>query len=249
MNKNIIKNLSYIFLAGLAALCSTFGTLPKPPSHNTKYTVGNTQKLLSYMTVALLRHDVDNNHYTAYCAGVWIDENRFITAYHCIENILSSGKITVPYAAALDSYNAGATKFHFTSPRVARIIDIDTNADLALLETKGMVTFHYFANFDNSSIRVGNEIHIIGHTSGLAYTYSHGYISAIRYVKPFFSLRDIKLLQIDGRVYKGNSGGGVFDENGNLLGISSFLLMDSNTPFFIHRDEILNFLKRSFTLN
>lgn len=197
----------------------------------------------NYVTVALLKRDDVNEYYLPYCSGVWIAKRYFLTAYHCVENTILEGNTSVEYATALDAYSAGALKIQFVSPKVANVIDVDVNSDLALLEAEGNIDFHYNAQLYSTQIKQGKRVHVIGHTSGLSYSYSHGYIAAIRTIRPFFSMRDIKLIQLDAKVYKGNSGGGVFDEYGNLLGISSFLVIESTTPFFVHRDEIMNFLK------
>ena len=55
-----------------------------------------------------------------------------------------------------------------------------------------------------------------------------------------------KTLQISSPAWRGNSGGGAFDADGKLIGISSWV--SARGPmlgFFIHRDEIEKFLKES----
>ena len=242
MNKNIIKNLTVIVFVALTVLALTINVSPTFNSPTYNYSVRHSSQLLNYMTVALIRQDQDKQYYKPYCAGVWIDKEYFLTAYHCVSTQFLEGQRTISYGTALDAYTAGTIDVHFYSPRAAKIIHVDVDVDLALLRAEGDIGFHYSAQFNNSSTRIGSTVHVVGHTAGLAYTYAKGYISAVRIVRPFFSDKDVKVLQLDARVHRGNSGGGVFDGDGNLLGISSFLMTERYIPFFIHRDEILAFL-------
>lgn len=246
MNKNINTKLLLSYVILLLAL--PFIVVLSPTLSGKEHKAYNYKKNLNYfnyVTVALLKEDEVNEYYMPYCSGVWIAKRYFLTAYHCVEHAISEGKFDVNYATALDAYSAGSLKIQFVNPKLAKVVDIDINSDLALLEAQDNIPFHYNASLYNTSIRQGNKVHVIGHTSGLSYSYSHGFVAAIRTIRPFFSMRSIKLIQLDAKIYKGNSGGGVFDEYGNLLGISSFLVIESNTPFFVHRDEIMNFLKQT----
>jgi S1-C subfamily serine protease len=53
-----------------------------------------------------------------------------------------------------------------------------------------------------------------------------------------------KVVQISAPIWIGNSGGGAFNSDGHLIGLSSWITLRApSVAFFIHRDEIKNFLK------
>jgi S1-C subfamily serine protease len=53
-----------------------------------------------------------------------------------------------------------------------------------------------------------------------------------------------KLFQVSSPLFGGNSGGGVFDSTGKLIGIVSFIRKNvPNMGFIIHQDAIFGFLK------
>jgi S1-C subfamily serine protease len=92
----------------------------------------------------------------------------------------------------------------------AEVVGRSPQLDLALL---WMARHSGSADFVQplSAGRDGAEIFVIGHPEGLRYTLSTGIISG---------LRDDEL-QISAAVSPGNSGGPVYDQNGNLVGIVS----------------------------
>ena len=75
--------------------------------------------------------------------------------------------------------------------------------------------------------REGETIFVIGHPEGLKYTLSTGIISRM----------ENSTLQISAPVSPGNSGGPVYDQQGNLLGVVSSTLDKSYQP----NAENLNF--------
>jgi hypothetical protein len=118
---------------------------------------------------------------------------------------------------------------------------IDRKKDLALIHV-GNPAPHLVAVLSQATLHDGDELHIVGQTSGLWFTYVKGYISATRLD---MGLGDImcKTLQVSAPIWFGNSGGGAWDSQGNLVGISSFMLRNTpNTGFFIHVDIIREFL-------
>ena len=78
----------------------------------------------------------------------------------------------------------------------------------------------------SDQLGVGERIYAIGNPRGLDLTLSEGLISSIRPVD------GSKFIQISAPISPGSSGGGVFDEDGNLVGISTFSLRDSQNLNF-----------------
>jgi S1-C subfamily serine protease len=94
---------------------------------------------------------------------------------------------------------------------------------------------------EEQPVSVSDDVQIVGHTSGLVYTYVKGVISAERE-----SEEGHHWYQVSAPAFRGNSGGGVFSKDGKLIGICSQLwLRAPNVIFFVDRDSILKFLKYS----
>lgn len=101
----------------------------------------------------------------------------------------------------------------------ADLIGTDKVTDVALIkikQPKGLEAVH-FADSDN--VRVGNAVFAIGNPYGLGNSVSTGIISAKE--------RDIEkgpydnFLQTDASINQGNSGGPLFDMNGEVVGMST----------------------------
>ena len=105
----------------------------------------------------------------------------------------------------------------------ARIIGRDPATDLALLKIEGRAL--PFVNFgDSTRTRVGDWVVAIGNPLGLGGTVTAGIVSAIN--------RNIggqyeSYIQTDAAINRGNSGGPMFDLNGNVVGINTALISET----------------------
>lgn len=237
---NSFRNLSRIgLLTFLMGCCSGMAgsELSSPPvvSHQPSNTTGDVNRL-KMTTVAVVKEM--SGFVLATCAGVWIDHNLIVTASHCVDDDPPMFK----YSTEED--------YEIDKSRNAVLIASDSVSDLALLLVDpDDIPEHPVASFSERSINSGDNVHVVGHTSGYSWTYSRGYISSIRmgarsptnaYIK--------KVLQISAPVWMGNSGGGAFDDDGKLIGISSWV--SANGPqlsFFIHKDVVQEFLLKHMT--
>jgi serine protease Do len=69
----------------------------------------------------------------------------------------------------------------------------------------------------SSGLRVGQKVYAIGAPQGLELTLSDGLIASLR------NIPDVgTIIQTNAPISKGSSGGGLFDSNGRLIGITSF---------------------------
>ena len=108
---------------------------------------------------------------------------------------------------------------------VARVIGQDTQSDLALLKIDA--TNLPFVKFgDSSRARVGDWVVAIGEPFGLGGTVTAGIISAINRVTGQGGAYD-RFIQTDASINQGNSGGPMFDLNGNVIGINSQIFSQS----------------------
>ena len=93
-----------------------------------------------------------------------------------------------------------------------------------------------------SSVKVGQKVIVIGAPRGLELTLSDGLVSALRKDKD----DAIELVQISAPISPGSSGGGLFNMNGELLGIPALSLKDAqNLNFAIPAEWIKDISSRS----
>lgn len=86
-----------------------------------------------------------------------------------------------------------------------------------------------------SSLEVGERVYTIGNPSGLMRTLGEGLISGLR------SRDGLRLVQTSAAISPGSSGGGLFDNRGRLIGITTFLLAGHDTlAFAIAADEFMS---------
>lgn len=111
----------------------------------------------------------------------------------------------------------------------AKVIASEPTADLALLKLERVPQNSEIAKVgDSDEVRVGQRVFVIGAPYGLSHTLTVGYVSA-RHSPGTpgvpFSLGEF--FQADVAIHRGNSGGPMFNMNGEVVGIVSYLLSQS----------------------
>jgi serine protease Do len=111
----------------------------------------------------------------------------------------------------------------------ARIIGRDQLADLALLKIDARNL--PFVNWgDSTHARVGDWVLAIGNPYGFGGTVTAGIISAVHRVTGATSSAAYdRYIQTDAAINMGNSGGPMFDLNGNVIGINTALISPTGT--------------------
>ena len=104
----------------------------------------------------------------------------------------------------------------------ARIIGRDSASDLALLKIEGS-NLPYVNWGDSTKARVGDWVVAIGNPYGLGGTVTAGIISALHRGITGIGAYD-RYIQTDASINMGNSGGPMFDMQGNVIGINSALI-------------------------
>jgi S1-C subfamily serine protease len=108
----------------------------------------------------------------------------------------------------------------------ARILASDGAADVALLQLEKVPPNIAPVHFgDSDKTEVGDQVFIVGAPRGISHTLTVGYVSARRQPKSTYSgLVSAELFQTDAAINQGNSGGPMFDRNGNVIGIVSHII-------------------------
>lgn len=103
----------------------------------------------------------------------------------------------------------------------ARVVGRDPASDLAVLKIDG--TNLPFVKFgDSERTRVGDWVIAIGNPFGLGGTLTAGVVSAMHRVTGQGGAYD-RYIQTDASINQGNSGGPMFDLNGNVIGINTMI--------------------------
>jgi serine protease Do len=106
----------------------------------------------------------------------------------------------------------------------ARIVGRDDTSDLALLKIDGH-NLPFVQWGDSTKARVGDWVIAIGNPYGLGGTVTAGIISAIHRGIPGATPGAYdRYIQTDAAINMGNSGGPMFDLNGNVIGINAALI-------------------------
>ena len=242
-----------VFTMAIGVGCCTIIRTDTIPPYENRRNVKLVEDIENATVAFLISQETDRK---AYCAGVWIDKKRILTVNHCAEvigrKILNISEET--------SYDATGDPIAFVNhsdadengnilPNVlwlGKVTQVDKKRDLALITVLEPTSDHTIVSIVDGPIYPGESLHIIGHTIGLTWSYVKGNVSNIRNMQgPMTGSEFIisKVLQVSAPVWMGNSGGGAFDNNGNLVGICSWVTLKApNISFFIHYNDIKDFL-------
>lgn len=135
---------------------------------------------------------------------------------------------------------------------LSKVVAFDEEHDLALLEAQGQLQPpHKIARLAKETPELGEHVNVVGHQTGLYWTYMAGQVSAYRdedhYKRLSAGRDDAKgpYMQVQTPIFYGNSGGGCFNDYGELVGIAVRITRAPDVGFFVHRDTIRSFLDKS----
>lgn len=220
------------FFVGACASAPASYPNAEHPSH-----AGSAEHLTD-KTVAL----VDNaGPLRAYCSAVWVADKAILTANHCVDDVPIGG--IVAFVTKDDVFAPGSYEERDAIRlRKAGLIARDADHDLALLATAYAPAHHEIAQVSPLPTRQGMFAQTMGHSLGLLWSYSSGDVSAIRRLE--ITRQDILWVQTTAPVSPGNSGGGLFDEDGYLIGICHGSFTKGELlNVFVHKQYIEAFLK------
>lgn len=115
----------------------------------------------------------------------------------------------------------------------------DDENDLVILKVNGDA-LPTVSLGDSDLLKPGEKIYVIGSPSGLENTISDGIVSGIRTVG-----KNKKVIQITAPISPGSSGGPVFNEKGEVIGVSTFIISGAGNlnfamPINLIKDKINN---------
>ena len=149
--------------------------------------------------IAVQTHDGEGS-------GVVVGDNLVATNCHVVDN---GGRITVMSA------NAGHSGASVNAEIVA-----SSDCDLCLLKTQGLSVSPVEIG-KAGNLKVGHPVYAIGVPRSLGGTLSNGIVSRLWNLSDSHALPG-PLIQTNAFISYGSSGGGLFDANGRLVGITTF---------------------------
>jgi S1-C subfamily serine protease len=107
-----------------------------------------------------------------------------------------------------------------------KVYSSEPNADIAVVKLERPPTGGVVAKLgDSDKVTVGEEIFIVGAPLGISYTLTVGHISARRQANSVWGgLSQADLFQTDAAITTGNSGGPMFNLDGEVVGIVSSMI-------------------------
>ncbi|MBI2894949.1 MAG: trypsin-like peptidase domain-containing protein [Deltaproteobacteria bacterium] len=159
---------------------------------------------LAQSTVTVLVGDGSGSGFVASREG-WI-----VTNAHVAAGILEGAEILVRYGSHRD--------------RRARVVAVDAEHDLAILEAEDGPRVRPLRLADSSRVVVGQNVLAFGSPFGLEGTLTQGIVSARRDIPSAGGGTIQGAIQTDAAINPGNSGGPLVDARGDVVGVNTTIL-------------------------
>ncbi len=136
------------------------------------------------------------------------------------------GHILTNYHVIADARQVEVT-LHNRKKFKATVIGTDPPHDLAVIQIKAPELVPAVLG-DSRNLQVGQKVYAIGNPFGLAGTMTRGIVSSIRPVREPNGAMIDEAIQTDAAINPGNSGGPLMNWHGEVIGINTMILSNSN---------------------
>ena len=153
-----------------------------------------------------------HNEQSGLGTGFFIEENLIVTNYHVVKD---SKNVTINVSDS--NYEWKATVISFSEDHDIALLKVDEWDNFTAKEK-----WRVLGLTDSTQAKVGETVYALGHPWGLSWTFSQGILSQKDRIAG--QNRSVLFLQVDARIYQGNSGGPLLDAYGRVLGINSQML-------------------------
>lgn len=177
-------------------------------------------------TVALISQSESGDSYVS-CSGVFVRDRIILTAAHCVAPKATVQTPLGRLVVRIDSSPVGEDQDIVVYSDYVRsgwqrkinfeIVAYDSDKDLALLRYDDTAAYDAtVARFSSVQHKIGTELFTVGHPAGIPYNVTTGFMSAR-------ISRDSGVWRLYSSVpvFRGNSGGPIFDMSGQVVGICS----------------------------
>lgn len=150
--------------------------------------------------------------------------NLFVTNYHVVKG-----------------YHTVAVHDNDRNPYLAKVVLVNPTLDIALLAAEGdFSSFPELGLAGDESLAIGGKVYVAGYPYGLPFTLTEGSVSS-----PKQLLEGKYYIQTDAAVNPGNSGGPIFNENNEIVGVTVSKFSNADNMGFGIRVETLRKLLES----
>lgn len=207
--------------------CLAPQVVPRPVSHDE---VETNVKAIFESTASLL-----TNAGEVYCAGVFYKDH-IITAAHCVDD-----KVAVNVGFHRHFQEDGAYWLH---KYIYTVKAIHEGTDAAILEPADMTAGMHLNLTLAKGPYVGQRVYLVGHPMGMPYSLSEGRLGAKARTMPGYE--EMLFSLVSAPAYPGNSGGPCLNDDGEILGVTSFTWYGKpNLTGVVHIDSIRALLKEA----
>jgi serine protease Do len=219
--RGVSKSVMAVFTACMVVSASQSPRQPSTPVPKAPLTLSAQEIFKRVAPSVMVVESLDaSGKVAALGSGVVIAPDTVITNRHVIED-------GVTYRVE-----------HQGKSRPAKLIQTDPDHDLAELFVEGLAA-PAVSMRDSSTLSVGEKVYAIGAPEGLELTISEGLISGLR------DIDRARVIQTSAAISPGSSGGGLFDSQGRLVGITTFYLKEGqNLNFALPAEWISSLAKR-----
>ena len=143
--------------------------------------------------------------------------------------IINADGLIMTAAHVVETANVIKVKLHNGNIYDAEVIRSIPSADIALINIIEEVPGLIFSEINKSynTVKTGHQVFIIGSPLGIEQSLSSGYVSGFLKRNVLSNGNMAKFIQTDASINQGNSGGPMFDMQGNIIGIVSYILSQS----------------------
>lgn len=166
-----------------------------------------------------------------YCSGVWLSPTAIVTANHCVSDLELGDALE--YVVRDDVYASGSLKERSSIDMHPAALSVRDEAhDLALLFAPAAPS-HRFAVIASDPTVPGMPVQTMGTPLGMWWSYSRGDVASVRELESHGT--EMLFVQATAPISPGNSGGGLFDTMGQLVGIChGTFIKGQNLNLWIH---------------
>ena len=163
---------------------------------------------------------------TDFVAG---DEIRKVSTRGLGSGVMIEGGLILTAAHVVQTANLVLVSFYDGQEIFGRVIGSSPQADVAIVRLESLPkNIPELPLGDSDAVRTGDDIIVVGAPFGLAYTLSKGIVSGRSTLdQSGSSLNEVEFFQTDASINQGNSGGPMFDMDGQVIGIVSSILTQS----------------------
>ena len=195
---------------------------------NSDGTYAYTRDLVSAVKDSIVYIEVYVNYRgqdTLYGAGSGIiisKDGYIITNAHVAENDYYNVTKLVVNVNTTDPNNGTSVSTAYE----AELLGSDTDTDLAVLKIKPDSDLPAAALGDSDKLCLGDDVVVIGNPLGLETSVSMGIVSGLN--RQVYDDNSISAIQTDTAINSGNSGGGLFNMYGEVVGVVNMKLINDN---------------------